>query len=93
MKILVIGATGMLGAPVAQALQAAGHTVRVLSRDPQKARSRLGEAFEFAAGDVENPASYAMAAPASWAVNPTRCAESRRGIMPAWRQSRSISPI
>ncbi|MFZ5809520.1 MAG: NmrA family NAD(P)-binding protein [Chloroflexota bacterium] len=39
MRILVIGATGMLGAPVAQALQAAGHSVRVLSRDPQKARA------------------------------------------------------
>lgn len=61
MKILVIGATGMLGAPVAQALQAAGHTTRVLSRDPQKARARLGETFEFAAGDVENPASLEAA--------------------------------
>lgn len=51
----------MLGAPVAQALQAAGHAVRILSRDLQKARARLGETFEYAAGDVENPASLEAA--------------------------------
>ncbi|MGB9633155.1 MAG: SDR family oxidoreductase [Chloroflexaceae bacterium] len=57
MFVLVIGATGMLGAPVAEALRSAGHSVRVMSRDPQRARARLGEAFTYIAGDVEDAAS------------------------------------
>ncbi len=54
MKILVIGATGMLGMPVARRLQAEGHQVRVFSRNTEKARAKFGPAFEFAAGDVED---------------------------------------
>ncbi len=55
MKILVIGATGMLGMPVARQLQADGHQVRVFSRNPEKARAKFGPAFELAVGDVEDP--------------------------------------
>lgn len=61
MFVLVIGATGMLGAPVAEALRSAGHSVRVMSRDPQRARARLGEAFTYTAGDVEDAASLEAA--------------------------------
>lgn len=46
MKIFVIGGTGMLGAPVVRALQAAGHAVRIFSRAPQQARARLGTDVE-----------------------------------------------
>jgi uncharacterized protein YbjT (DUF2867 family) len=55
--ILVVGATGMLGEPVARRLQADGYRVRVLARAPEKARARFGAGFEVVAGDVEDLAS------------------------------------
>jgi uncharacterized protein YbjT (DUF2867 family) len=60
-KILVIGATGMLGEPVAHQLKSHGFDVRVLTRSPEKARARFGLQFEIAAGDVEDPAALAQA--------------------------------
>ena len=52
-RIFVIGATGMLGEPVARGLKDNGFLVRVFTRDLIKAKSRLGESFEFVSGDVE----------------------------------------
>ena len=37
-KVLVVGATGMLGRPVVDRLSADGYGVRVLTRDPESAR-------------------------------------------------------
>ncbi len=51
-KILVLGGTGMLGAPVAGRLQADGFEVRLMVRDPKKARGLFGDNFEIMAGDV-----------------------------------------
>ena len=51
-KILVLGGTGMLGAPVARRLQADGFEVRLMVRDPKKARGLLGNGFEIIPGDV-----------------------------------------
>jgi nucleoside-diphosphate-sugar epimerase len=45
-RILVIGATGLIGLPVARRLLADGHQVRLLVRDTGRARQRLGEGFE-----------------------------------------------
>lgn len=56
-RALVIGATGMLGEPVARRLAGDGWQVRVGTRDPRAARSRLGEGFEYARCDVEQPDS------------------------------------
>ncbi|MFC1849319.1 SDR family oxidoreductase [candidate division CSSED10-310 bacterium] len=53
--VLVIGATGMLGEPVARRLVADGFSVRVLHRDLDRARARLGDGFEYVQGDVEQP--------------------------------------
>ena len=61
MKILVIGATGLLGMPVARQLQADGHQVRVFSRNPEQARAKLGPEFEFAVGEVDDPKSLEAA--------------------------------
>lgn len=55
--ILVIGATGMLGKPVAKQLLKDGVHVRVLARNPQKAQQILGDGFDIHAGDVANSAS------------------------------------
>jgi uncharacterized protein YbjT (DUF2867 family) len=60
-KILVIGATGMLGEPVTYELKSHGFDVRVFTRSVEKARSRFGSQFEIAAGDVENPTTLAQA--------------------------------
>jgi uncharacterized protein YbjT (DUF2867 family) len=51
-KILVLGATGLLGKPVAQQLLADGFQVRVLARDIEKARPMFAKAIEVVAGDV-----------------------------------------
>jgi len=59
--ILVIGGTGMLGKPVAQQLKADGFNVRLLVRNPEKAKKLLGEGYEFMQGDVDNEASIRAA--------------------------------
>lgn len=52
MRILVIGATGMLGEPVARRLHADGHQVRILARDEARARRRFDVSYEVCRGDV-----------------------------------------
>jgi len=42
----------MVGGPVARRWQADGFEVRLLARDPEKARTRFGDLFEIVAGDV-----------------------------------------
>ncbi len=59
--ILVIGATGMLGKPVAEQLMKDGFTVRVLVRNPEKARKLLGAGYEIVKGDFEDAASLKSA--------------------------------
>ena len=51
-RILVVGATGMIGAPVARRLLAAGHHVRLLVRDSTRASALLGDGFEYVEGSV-----------------------------------------
>ena len=53
-RILIIGATGLLGAPVAQKLQEAGCQVRLLARDVDKARKLFPCEFEIIQGDLNN---------------------------------------
>src|SRR6266581_4782697 len=52
--ILVIGATGTVGAPVARQLRDDGYHVRLLVRDPQRAAAQLGSGFEYIQGSVED---------------------------------------
>ncbi len=59
--ILVIGATGMLGKPVARQLKADGFKVRLLVRNPEKAKSMLGDGYEIVKGDFEDAASLKSA--------------------------------
>src|SRR5260370_5948348 len=51
--ILVIGATGTVGAPVARQLREDGHHVRLLVRDPRRAAAQFGCGFEYIQGNVE----------------------------------------
>jgi len=50
--ILVLGATGFLGEPVAHQLRDAGFPVRVMSRSGQSARTRFPEPFVVVDGDA-----------------------------------------
>jgi len=59
--VLVIGATGMLGEPVARRLAADGFEVRVASRDPQRVATRFKAGFEPVRADVEDAASLRRA--------------------------------
>lgn len=51
-KILVIGGTGLLGAPVVRHLLASGFNVRLLAHDPDKAQAMFNGTVEIVAGDV-----------------------------------------
>ncbi|MDN3613303.1 SDR family oxidoreductase [Vibrio gallaecicus] len=60
--IAVIGATGMLGLPVAKAFAHAGYTVRIISRDSSKARELFqGSQFEFMEADLFDHDSLSVA--------------------------------
>lgn len=59
--ILVVGATGLLGEPVARQLLADGYRVRVFTRTPAKARAKFGPEFEIVTGDVEDMAALKQA--------------------------------
>ncbi len=52
--LLIIGATGTVGAPVARQLRDDGYHVRLLVRDPQRAAAQLGSGFEYIQGSVED---------------------------------------
>lgn len=53
-KIAIVGATGMLGQPVTEVLLDAGHTLRLLVRDPEKALSAFGTKVEIRKGDLQD---------------------------------------
>jgi uncharacterized protein YbjT (DUF2867 family) len=53
-RILIIGATGLLGEPVAIQLKQRGNIVRLMVRDVTKAEQRFGNDFEIVAGDLES---------------------------------------
>lgn len=54
-RVLVIGGTRGTGLLIARLLQARGHRVRVLARDPARAAHELGSAFDVVAGDLTKP--------------------------------------
>ena len=56
-KILIVGGTGMLGWPVAKALATADFKVRLMTRDPENVKRKVGHGIEVVGGDVTNPAS------------------------------------
>jgi uncharacterized protein YbjT (DUF2867 family) len=60
-KILVIGATGMLGEPVARRLKEDGFSVCIMTRDIHKTREQFDESFEIVKGEVTNPESIELA--------------------------------
>ena len=53
-RIFIIGATGLLGEPVAIQLKQKGNIVQLMVRDVAKAEKRFGNDFEIVAGDLES---------------------------------------
>ena len=51
-RILVIGATGLLGKPVVERLLQRGQPVRILTRSPAKAEALFGGSIEYAEGSA-----------------------------------------
>lgn len=62
MRILVTGATGLIGFNIVEQLLSAGHEVRVLARSPEKAAGLFQNRCEVLKGDITEPASIAPAA-------------------------------
>jgi uncharacterized protein YbjT (DUF2867 family) len=60
-KILVIGAAGFVGAPIAKQLQKDGFAVRAFVRNADKARQLLGDQVEFIVGDFSDKATLEKA--------------------------------
>jgi uncharacterized protein YbjT (DUF2867 family) len=60
-RVLVIGATGVAGEPVARKLAKLGYTVRLLTKNVERARERFSPPFEVTLGDVRDPDSIACA--------------------------------
>ncbi len=56
-RIVVVGATGLIGAPVARRLLADSHHVRLLVRDSERASTQLGTDFEYVQGSVTDSAA------------------------------------
>jgi uncharacterized protein YbjT (DUF2867 family) len=59
--ILIAGGTGHLGAELIPRLMSGSTRVRILTRDCDRARQRLGSSPEFVEGDVRNPGSLQTA--------------------------------
>jgi uncharacterized protein YbjT (DUF2867 family) len=59
--ILVTGGTGRVGRHVVAGLLERGMAVRVLTRDPERARDLLGDGAELVKGDFTKPATLAQA--------------------------------
>jgi uncharacterized protein YbjT (DUF2867 family) len=59
--ILLAGGTGHLGTVLVARLAASGVGVRILSRDPSRARKSVGEGVEVVSGDARVPASLTAA--------------------------------
>lgn len=60
-SIAVIGATGMLGAPVTKVLKREGYSVTAVVRDMQKAQKKLGAGFYLSKGDLRDKNSLRTA--------------------------------
>ena len=60
-QILVVGATGLLGSSAVRHLDKAGHQVRLLVRNAEKAVDLFGVRYEIVIGDVLNEENLAQA--------------------------------
>ncbi|HXH23797.1 MAG TPA: NAD-dependent epimerase/dehydratase family protein [Vicinamibacterales bacterium] len=79
MQVFLTGATGYIGSAVLDALLRAGHHVRALVRDPEKAAAVVRRRAEAILGDLQKPSSYAAAAAECEAIVHTAFERAKRG--------------
>jgi uncharacterized protein YbjT (DUF2867 family) len=88
-SILVIGGTGMLGEPVVRCLQADGYTVRVLTRNLDKARRIFGAGVEAIKVMLKMWTHWRLPCVGVWACISISMAD----LMPIWNDAaRSMWP-
>lgn len=80
--ILIVGGAGTLGRQLVPRLLANGHTVRVMTRRPERATALAAAGAEIVVGDLRNPASLRAAVHGVRAV-----VSSAHSIVGAWRTS------
>lgn len=68
-RILVVGGTGAIGRPVAEALQKAGYAVSILTRDPARARMSGISGVDYVQGDVADADSLRAALQGCYGVH------------------------
>ena len=79
-RILVIGATGLIGGPVARQLATDGFDVRLLVRDATRAQCHLGSEFEYREGDAGDQDSVEQAVRGCDGVHVSLAAASRNDM-------------
>jgi nucleoside-diphosphate-sugar epimerase len=90
MRVLIVGATGALGRPVAARLLERGHAVRAVARDPARARGLPALGAEVLPGDILEPASLAAAARGCDAALHLATAVPRPGTAGDWRRNDQV---
>ena len=60
-KILILGGTGMFGAPTVQQMKIDGFQIRLLARDVEKTQQLFGDGYEIVQGDVTDLVSLETA--------------------------------
>jgi uncharacterized protein YbjT (DUF2867 family) len=78
--VLVVGATGHVGQPVAQRLLSNGRRVRVLIRDRTRAELILGDRFDYVVGGINDRAAVARAVDGCDAVHVSVAGDSAAGM-------------
>jgi len=67
-RVVVTGATGLIGRPLCRALIEKGYGVVVFSRDPEAAKSKVPGALEYVAWEPEGSGPWATAIDGAYAV-------------------------
>jgi uncharacterized protein YbjT (DUF2867 family) len=83
MRILVTGGTGMVGSQVVRELAGSAHDVKVLTREPSKAKS-FPQGVTAVAGDLREPATVRRVfdgVDAVFLLNPVSQTEAHEGLM------------
>ena len=79
-EILVIGATGLLGKPVAVQLKNDGFGIRVFTRNFERAKSAFGPDFKFFEGDVCDTGSLIAASSGCYGIHINLASSSFREL-------------
>ena len=94
-RILLTGATGAIGGRLLPLLEAAGHRLRGLAREPSHPESRVGAGTEVVAGDLDSGAGLdaALAAHAAGSEDREPASPARGPVRRAAGQPRMYALV